>query len=79
MIELSVTEAKARFSWLLRRVAVGEEVVITRAGRPVARVVRCRMPGKRRVLGQDRGLFEVPGDFDAPLPDDVLDASEGRP
>lgn len=63
-------EAKTHLSDLLRRVAAGEEIVISRGGRPVARLVPVGPP--RRQIGRDRGLFTVADDFDAPLPDDVL-------
>lgn len=60
-------------SALLRRVAAGEEITITSGGKPVARLVPTHAP-RERALGRDRQLFEVPDDFDAPLPDDVLEA-----
>lgn len=68
-------EAKTHFSQLLRKVAAGEEVLITRGGDPVAKLVPARRR-KRRRLGMDEGLYEVPEDFDGPLPADVLDAFE---
>ena len=68
-------EAKTHLSRLLARVAMGEEIVIAKAGRPVARLVPVESR-PRRVLGQDEGLFEVPDDFDAPLPQDVLASFE---
>ena len=71
MAEVSVHEAKTHLSRLLSRVAAGEEIVITRAGKPIAKLVPIQ-PRPRRVLGQDEGLFEVPDDFDAPLPPEVL-------
>ena len=71
MREVGVHEAKTHLSRLLRRVAAGEEIVIARGGRPVARLVPISEP-RERSLGSDRGLFELPSDFDAPLPDDVL-------
>ncbi len=71
MIEVGVHEAKTHLSRLLRLVAGGEEVLITRGGQPVARVVAPKVPD-RRVLGQDRGRVALAEDFDAPLPDDVL-------
>lgn len=71
MIEVGVHEAKTHLSRLLRLVAEGEEVLITRGGRPVARVVPSTGPD-RRVLGQDRGQVALAEDFDAPLPDDML-------
>ena len=71
-MDVGVHEAKTHFSKLLRRVAMGEEITIRNAGRPVARLVPVS-PGPRREFGRDRGLFEVPDDFTAALPDDVLD------
>lgn len=71
MITVGVHEAKTTLSELLRRVAAGEEVTITRGGDPIARLVPVQRKSPR-VLGQDRGLFEVPDDFNGPLPDDVL-------
>lgn len=71
MTEVGVHEAKTHLSRLLERVAAGEEIVITRGRRPVARLVPVRPSG--RTLGEDRGIYEVPEDFDAPLPDDVLE------
>lgn len=77
MIQVNIHEAKMQLSRLLARVEAGEEVVIARAGRPVARLSAVTVaPGERR-LGLDAGLFRVPDDFDAPLPDDVLDTFEG--
>jgi prevent-host-death family protein len=71
MDHVGVHEAKTTLSALLRRVATGEEITITRGGRPVARLVPIRH-GTKRVFGRDRGVFEVPEDFDAPLSDDML-------
>jgi len=71
MSEVNVHEAKTHLSRLLVRVAGGEEIVIARAGKPVARLVPIE-PKPQRVLGRDDGLFEIPDDFDAPLPDEVL-------
>ena len=68
---VGIHEAKTHLSRLLRRVAAGEEIVIARGGRPVARLVPVEPP-PQRALGRDRGLFEVPDDFDAPLPETVL-------
>ena len=70
MREVNVHEAKTHLSRLLMRVAQGEEIVIAKAGKPIARLVPVE-PKSRRILGQDRGLFEVPEDFNAPLPDDL--------
>lgn len=64
-------EAKTTLSRLLRRVAGGEEIVITRGGHPVARLVPVQTR-RRRVLGRDAGRVRIAEDFDAPLPADVL-------
>ena len=79
MIEVNVHRAKTNLSQLLQRVEAGEEVVISRDGMPVARLVRVeRTREGRRTLGADRGLFTVPDDFNAPLPADVLAAFTGE-
>ena len=75
MTEVNVHEAKTHLSRLLARVEAGEEIVIARNGRPVARLVRVETP-PRRLFGSDRGFFQVPDDFDAPLPEDVLRSFE---
>lgn len=71
MTTVNVHEAKTHLSRLLRRVAAGEEILIAKGGRPIARLVPISEP-RARELGSDRGLFRVPPDFDAPLPNDVL-------
>lgn len=75
MTEIDIHEAKTQLSKLLRRVAAGEEITIASAGKPVAKLVRVDGPPKRS-MGLDEGLFVVPEDFDAPLPNDVLDNLE---
>lgn len=75
MLEVNIHQAKTQLSELLRRVAAGEEVVIARAGTPVARLVPIETPA-RRFLGLDEGLYVVPEDFDAPLPEDILSEFE---
>ena len=57
---------------LLRRVAAGEDVVIAKAGRPVARLVPLAVRRASAFLGSQRGKFVVPEDFDAPLPEEIL-------
>jgi len=75
MREVGVHEAKTHLSKLLREVEAGSEVVILRGGKAVARIVPIRGDAAR-VLGGDRGAFVVPDDFDAPLPESLLDAFE---
>ena len=79
MITVNMHEAKTNFSKLVRRVLNGEEVIIARSGTPVARLGPVERQGEgRRVPGSAKGLVTVRDDFDAPLPDDVLDGFEGR-
>ena len=65
MRHVGVQEAKTHLSRLLRRVVLGEDVVITRSGQPVARLVA--VEDGRPILGVDEGRFGVPDDFDEPL------------
>ncbi|MEJ3659030.1 type II toxin-antitoxin system Phd/YefM family antitoxin [Actinomycetes bacterium KLBMP 9759] len=76
MVEVGVHVAKSTLSELLRRVAGGEEVTITRGGEPVARLVPIQRRGPRK-FGADEGVFEVPEDFNEPLPDELQRAFEG--
>lgn len=76
MTTVNIHEAKTHLSRLLARVIEGEEIVIAKSGRPVARLVPVESRSRERVLGQDRGLFEVPDDFDEPLPEDLLASFE---
>lgn len=73
---VSVHEAKTHLSRLLLRIAAGEDVIITRSGQPVARLVP--IEDTRPVFGVDEGRFVVPDDFDEPLDEELLSAFEGR-
>lgn len=75
-LTVGVHEAKTHLSRLLERVASGEEIQIARRGEVIARLVPARRVASRR-LGLDEGRFRVPDDFDAPLPDEVLDDFAG--
>ena len=70
---VNIHEAKTHLSRLLKRVAGGEQIIIARAGTPIARLTPYEEQGKEQVAGRDRDLFTVPDDFDAPLPDEVID------
>ena len=69
---VNVHEAKTHLSRLLTRVERGDEIVIARAGRPIARLLPFRTIGSERVLGGARGTIWIADDFDAPLPEDLL-------
>jgi prevent-host-death family protein len=77
-MRINIYAAKTQLSRLVDQVNAGEEVVITRHGRPVARLVpaaaaKPRKPG----LLEGKGYW-IADDFDAPLPDDLLDLFEGK-
>ncbi len=73
---VNIHEAKTHLSRLLERVVAGEEVVLARAGIPVARLVPFATQPRRP--GSGKGRITMPDDFDAPLPDELLDAFEGK-
>lgn len=78
METVNIHEAKTNLSRLLSRVEQGEEIVIANRGVPVAKLVPFQVVCDRRAsLGQDRGRFTVPDDFNAPLPKAILAAFEG--
>ena len=68
---VNVHEAKTHLSRLLEQARQGEEVIIAKAGKPVARLVAIKEERKRRVPGTARGQIRIAVDFDAPLPEDV--------
>ena len=78
MVMVDTDEAKVRLSTLLDRVAVGEDVVIGRGGKPVARLVGIGRPRGLRPPGSLAGHIRIADDFDAPLPDDLLDLFQGK-
>ena len=78
MIKVNVLEAKKHFYRLLRRVAAGEEITIANRGVPVARLIPVTAEETTRKLGLFRGQMTIPEDFDAPLPEDILDAFGGK-
>ena len=75
---VSIYEAKTTLSHLVDQALRGDEIVITRHGRPVARLVPARSARTPRKLGALRGKIRVARDFDAPLPAHVLALFEGH-
>jgi prevent-host-death family protein len=65
---VNVHEAKTHLSRLLERVERGEEIVIARAGKPIARLVPVDPRPGRRPIGRDKGKIWMSEDFDEPLP-----------
>ena len=77
-MHVSVYDAKTHLSRLIDKAMAGEEILITRHGRPVARLVAADRDQAERKLGLLASRGRVGEDFDAPLPDDVLKSFEGR-
>jgi len=78
MTTVNVHAAKSQLSRLLDAAAAGEEVIIAKARKPIAKLVAIEQKKERRKLGTLAGQFRVPDDFDDPLPDEIVDAFEGR-
>lgn len=75
MTSVGIHEAKTNLSKLLRRVSVGEEIIITRSGEPIAKIVPIK-PDQKRCFGIDADRYEVPDDFNEPLPEELIAAFE---
>jgi|WetSurMetagenome_2_1015567.scaffolds.fasta_scaffold106890_2 antitoxin (DNA-binding transcriptional repressor) of toxin-antitoxin stability system len=78
MTTLNIYEAKTQLSRIVDRAAAGEDIVISRNGKPVARL--CQLGPAHRTIefGVLKGRIEVAPDFDAPLPEDTLTGFEGQ-
>lgn len=72
MATFNVADAKARFSELLQKAMVGEEVIIARDNRPLVRLVPLGADGTRRSPGSAKGRIEMALDFDT-TPEDFSD------
>ena len=74
MKKVNIHEAKTHLSRLVEDVAAGEEVIIAKAGKPVARLVPFEKPAQPRTPGALKGRIRIAEDFDAPLPHEIGDA-----
>jgi prevent-host-death family protein len=72
----NVHDAKTHLSRLLERVAQGEEIIIAKSGRPVAKLVR--VAAEPRTPGRLKGRIRISADFDEPLPDEILAPFRGE-
>jgi prevent-host-death family protein len=78
MLQVSVEEVQRDLAAYLQRVEAGETLIIVRAGQPVAEIKPVASSMKQlRPFGLCAGELTVPEDFDAPLPEDILNAFEG--
>ena len=75
---LNIHEAKTHLSRIVDEVAAGKEVIIAKAGKPMARLSPITVSVKKKKLGLLKGRIKVAPDFNAPLPDEVLAGFEGR-
>jgi len=75
---VNIYDAKTRLSQLVDKAAGGEDVVVSRNGKPLARITRLAAPKRRIRFGLLKGKLRIPEDFDAPLPADVLAEFQGR-
>ena len=76
MRTVNIHAAKTHLSRLVEDAAAGEEIVIAKAGKPIARLCPLTERPGRRELGMLEGKLNIPDDFDDPLPDRVLDLFE---
>jgi prevent-host-death family protein len=72
MKTINIHAAKTHLSGLVEEAAAGEEIVIAKAGKPMARLVALEKPSFRKAYGALKGRIHASEDFDAPLPADVL-------
>jgi prevent-host-death family protein len=78
-MDINISTARKQLSRLVDQVNAGEEIVITRRGLPVARLIPAEPEKLSRKLGTLAGKgYWIADDFDDPLPDDLLDLFEGR-
>ena len=78
MNPVNIYDAKTRLSQLVDKAASGEDVVVSRNGKPLVRITRLEGPKRRIAFGLLKGKVTVAADFDSPLPDQDLAGFEGR-
>ena len=78
MNQVNIHQAKTQFSRLVDRAAGGEEIIIAKSGKPVARLIPYAPKGAVRRPGTMRGKIRIKKNFDKPLPKELLDSFEGK-
>ena len=78
MEAVNIYEAKTRLSQLVDKAAAGEDVVVSRNGKPLVRITQLEVARRQIKFGVLNGKVIIAPDFDAPLPDNVLAGFEGR-
>lgn len=72
----NIHEAKTQLSKLISRVIAGEEIIISKKGEPVARLVKIEKTIQKRTPGKAKGIIEIKEGFNDPLPENVLEDFE---
>jgi prevent-host-death family protein len=79
MLNLTIDEIQKNLIGYLHQVAAGESIIITQAGKPIAEIKPVSPTSPQvRPYGLCAGEFTVPDDFDAPLPEEILNSFEGK-
>ncbi len=78
MEAFNIYDAKTRLSQLVDKAAAGEDVVVSRHGKPLVRITRLEPQQRQVKFGLLKGKLRIGKDFDAPLPDEVVAGFEGR-
>lgn len=79
MTAVNIYQAKTQLSKLIEQAAGGQDVIIARGGKPVARLTQLQAEAPRKIqFGLLKGKVKIARDFDAPMPDEVLGQFEGR-
>lgn len=76
--KVNIHEAKTHFSELVKAASQGEEILIAKAGQPVAKLVPLKTEKSKVRFGVLKGKMRLADDFDTPLPEDVIDLFEGK-
>ena len=71
-VQVNIYEAKSKFSKLINQAIAGEEIIIAKSGKPVAKLVPIENPAQKRKPGSAKGKIIIHDDFDAPLPEELL-------
>ncbi len=78
MNTVNIHEAKTHLSKLVEAVSKGQEIIIAKSGKPIAKLTGIKVARPIRKPGFLKGKIRIADDFDAPLPEDLLDAFEGK-
>lgn len=75
---VNIHEAKTHFSEIVNAVSEGKEILIAKAGKPVAKLISIKKLKPKIKFGILKGKIKIADDFDAPIPNDILDLLEGN-